>query len=207
MHFKLLRRIGYGAAALVVIFAFLLKSGGRLLVAPDALPSHADTAVVLQGSLAGEKARLAGAIELVQRGAADWLLLSIPKKGFWDQEIPPVALEYLKTKYGNAVAARVVFCEMGPKVDSTEHEAEVLVACMREHGWHNVTVVTSDYHTRRAKIIWKRVIEKQDPQVHLWVHAVSDPEFNPSRWWAERTSAKTWFLESLKLMTTVLRVE
>jgi DUF218 domain len=207
MRSKLLRRIGYGAAALVVLLACLLKGGGRLLVAPDALPSHADTAAVLQGSLAGEKARLAGAIELVQRGTADWLLLSIPKKGFWDQEIPPVALDYLKTKYGNEVAARVVFCETGPKVDSTEREAEVLVACMRQRGWHNVTVVTSDYHTRRAGIIWKRVIRKQDPQIRLWMHAVSDPEFNASRWWAERTSAKTWLLESMKLITTVLQVE
>jgi uncharacterized SAM-binding protein YcdF (DUF218 family) len=204
MHPKLLRRIAYVAAALVVILACLLKWGSRLLVAPDALPPHADSAVVLQGSIAGEKARLAGAMELLRRGNANEVLLSIPQKGFWDQDIRPLALDYLKARYGNELTVRVAFCETPPQVDSTESEAEVLVECIHQHGWRNITVVTSDYHTRRAGIIWRRVIGKQDPKIHFWVNGVSDPEFYAKRWWAQRTSAKTWLLESMKLITTLL---
>src|SRR2546430_17740826 len=96
---KPLRRSLYVIAALVVVLACVLRWGSRMLVAHDALPSRTDCAVVLQGSLNGEKARLAGAIELLQRGAANDLLLSIPEKGFWDQDILPVALNYLKTTY------------------------------------------------------------------------------------------------------------
>jgi uncharacterized SAM-binding protein YcdF (DUF218 family) len=204
MHSKPVRSSFYGLAIFVILLACILEWGSRILVKQDAMPPHVDCAVVLQGSLNGEKARLAGAIELVQRGIAGRLLLSIPEKGFWDQDIRPVALDYLKSKYGQDIATQVVFCETGSKVDSTEREAEVLAGCIHEQGWNKVTVVTSDYHTRRAGIIWRRVIQKRDPQMHLWMHAVSDPEFNPSRWWAERASAKTWLMESMKLITTVL---
>jgi hypothetical protein len=204
MNSSPLRRPVHLIAVLAILLACLLKWGARILVAEGALPSHVDCAVVLQGSMTGEKARLAGAIELVRRGIADQLLLSIPEKGFWDQDIQPVAIDYLKTRYGGEITTHIVFCQTGPQVDSTEREADVLAGCIREHGWRNVTVVTSDYHTRRAGIIWRRVIRKQDPQTHISVRAVSDPEFNADRWWAERTSAKTWLMESIKLITAVL---
>jgi len=201
---KPLRRLLYGVSALVIVLASVLRWGSRLLIAEDALPAHVDLAVVLQGSMSGEKARLAGAIDLVQRGVADRLIVSLPEEGFWGQEIPPVALNYMKANYGDAIAARVAFCETGPQVDSTEKEADALVKCIRDNGSQKITVVTSAYHTRRAGIIWKRVIQKQEPQLHLWMHAVSDPEFNAGRWWDNRTSAKTWLLETMKLITTVL---
>jgi uncharacterized SAM-binding protein YcdF (DUF218 family) len=194
----------YITAAVLFLLGCVLKWGSRILVNEDDLPAHVECAVVLQGSLNGEKARLAGAVTLLQRGIASEVLVSIPEKGFWDQDIRPVALNYLKTKFGEQVAAHIIFCETGSKVDSTEREAEVLVGCIREHGWRQVTVVTSNYHTRRAGIIWRRIARKQDPQLQLWMHAVSNPDFNASRWWAERTSAKTWLLELMKLMANLL---
>jgi hypothetical protein len=205
MRSRLRRTLVYVVSAFVLLLpACVLKWGSRILVKQDPLPSHVECAVVLQGSLNGEKARLAGAITLLQEGIANEVLVSIPEKGFWGQDIQPVALNYLKTKFGEQIATHIVFCQSGSNVDSTEREAEVLLGCIREHGWRHITVVTSDYHTRRAGIIWRRVIRKQPQPINVWLHAVADPEFHENRWWAERTSAKTWVLELMKLIAALL---
>jgi uncharacterized SAM-binding protein YcdF (DUF218 family) len=104
--------------------------------------------------------------------------------------------------YGSGLAARLDFCETGPDVNSTEQEANALAPCIREHGWINVVVVTSDYHTRRAGRIWRKVLTKQHPSAHISLHGVDDPEFAANRWWGNRLSAKTWYLEISKLVWT-----
>jgi len=88
-------------------------------------------------------------------------------------------------------------------VDSTEEEARVLLECINERNWHTVAVVTSDYHTRRAGMIWRKVLKRQQSSVDLRLHAVPDPEFHASGWWRERRSAKTWLFELTKLLWTL----
>ena len=187
--------------ALAGICAF--RWGAYLLIADDALPAHVEVAVVLQGSVIGQKARLAGAMQLLQEGKVSRVLLSIPHESYWDEAVQPLARHYLEQTYGNDVAGRVDFCETGPDVNSTEDEAKALSKCILAHGWPTVAVVTSSYHTRRAGIIWSKVMEKRDPSAHLWVHAVSDPEFQPQGWWRERIYAKTTFMEFIKLVWVV----
>lgn len=190
--------------AVVFLAAVALLAGGAdLLISTDPVPAHADAAVVLQGSMAGEMARLPGAMGFLQQGIADRVLVSIPKVSYWGQSLPPVAHAYLERTYGSALADRVDFCETGDDVNSTEQEARVLLDCIREHGWHSILVVTSDYHTRRAGILWRRAIPEGDPQLTLSVEGVADPEFQRP-WWRHRLSAKTWVGESSKLVWTVL---
>ena len=83
------------AAAIVVVVCLLLW-GGDLLIASDLPPNHVDAAVVLQGSMAAEKARIAGAMDLLRRGVAGRALLSVPKESYWGESIPPVARAYLE---------------------------------------------------------------------------------------------------------------
>jgi uncharacterized SAM-binding protein YcdF (DUF218 family) len=64
-------------------------------------------------------------------------------------------------------------------------------------------VVTSNYHTRRAGIIWRRVIREQKLPVKLSMEGVEDPEFTPAGWWRQRQYAKTWLLETTKLLWTI----
>lgn len=190
--------------ALVVILLCLLRWGGYLLIADDPLPAHVDTAVVLQGSIAGEQARVAGAMQLLQQGAVDRVLLSIPKQSYWGEPVAPVARRYLERTYGSDLAGRVEFCETGPEVNSTEQEARTLIRCIQEHDWQTVAIVTSNYHTRRAGIIWTKTLVNLDPTAHHWMQGVADPEFQPLGWWHQRLSAKTWLLEFLKLVWTIL---
>src|SRR5207302_11190979 len=109
---------------------------------------------------------------------------------------------YLEKNYGFDLAGRVDFCLTGSGVNSTEQEAAALVPCIHEHGWKTIAIVTSNYHSRRAGIIWRKTLSKPESSVRLWIEGVPDPEFQPQRWWRERLSAKVWYMECTKLVWT-----
>jgi hypothetical protein len=177
----------------------VLCCGSRLLISEDPLPQHAAGAVVLQGSFLGERVRLAGAVALLQQGTTDRVLLSVPRESYWGQPISPMVENFIANTYGQEVANRVDFCESAADIDSTADEAQTLAECIRERGWRSVVLVTSEYHTRRAGIIWRKTVRQQHLDIQLWVHGVTDPEFRSAGWWYERRSAKTWLLEFTKL--------
>jgi uncharacterized SAM-binding protein YcdF (DUF218 family) len=196
-------RVVFGSLLLVLglaVFA-MLRWGGYILVQSDPMPSHADGAVVLNaGSGISEEARISGAIQILNHGVVDRVLLSLPKQGFWGQSIPDVARTYLEKKYGDKVAAQIGFCETGSSVNSTEQEADAIIRCARAEHWQSIIVVTSNFHSRRAGIIWRRVSRQEHAAMRIWIEGVPDPVFRPKRWWANRLYAKTWFLEFTKLV-------
>lgn len=198
-----LRYALWSVLVVVALLAALLRWGPYLLISDDPLPPHVDGAVVLQGSVLGQKARFAGAVRVLQEGKTSRILVSVPRESYWGQSVMPIAYADIRNKYGAETASHVDFCETDD-VDSTEDEAAALAECVEKRGLNSVAVVTSDYHTRRAGIIWKRTLRQQHSPVHLWVHAVPDPEFHASRWWRERRSAKTWLLEFTKLIWTLV---
>ena len=182
----------------------MLRGGASLLISSDPLPAQVNVAIVLQGSIAGEIARIRGAMALLKQGRAERMALSLPKESYWGEAVAPSARHYLEKNYGSDLASRVDFCETGPGVNSTEQEAAALSSCIHEHAWKTIAIVTSNYHTRRAGIIWRKTLRKQEPSVRLCVEGVPDPEFQPQRWWRDRLSAKTWYMESTKLVWTCL---
>jgi uncharacterized SAM-binding protein YcdF (DUF218 family) len=198
---SLFRILRWLLAAAVVILLGLLRFGGDILIADDPVPPRVNAAIVLQGSIAAEKIRIAGAVNLLQRGVADKAVLSVPRESYWGQSIPPVARSYLERNYGVDLASRFEFCELSGGVDSTLQEAEALSSCIRGYHWQSIVIVTSNYHTRRAGMLWRR-ITKPDPNLHVWVEGVADPEFQQP-WWRHRQSAKVWLLESSKLVWAI----
>jgi uncharacterized SAM-binding protein YcdF (DUF218 family) len=195
---SLLRVLGWLFPAAIIVVLCFMRWGDDLLIADQPPPRHVDAAIVLQGSIAAEKARIAGAITLLQQGVADRALLSVPKESYWGQSIPPVARAFLERTYGSDLAARVDFCETGAEVNSTLQEARAMSPCIREHHWQSIVIVTSNYHTRRARMIWRK-ITGPNPDVHMGIEGVPDPEFQLP-WWRHRQSAKIWLMESLKLV-------
>jgi uncharacterized SAM-binding protein YcdF (DUF218 family) len=71
--------------------------------------------------------------------------------------------------------------------DSTKEEAEVLRQLAAARKWHSVIVVTSNYHTRRARYIFRRVFP---PSLEVRVASAHDGDFNPQQWWLRRKSIK-----------------
>jgi uncharacterized SAM-binding protein YcdF (DUF218 family) len=71
--------------------------------------------------------------------------------------------------------------------DSTREEAEALTKLAAQRKWHSVIVVTSNYHTRRARYIFRKVFP-QGIEVH--VASARNGDFDPQHWWEQRKSIK-----------------
>jgi uncharacterized SAM-binding protein YcdF (DUF218 family) len=200
---KYRKSLPWGSAVLFCCLATagcLMLWGGRLLEASDPLPPHADAAIVLEGSLAGERVRLEGAIQLLRQGVPGRVLVTLPPTSYWGDPVAPMARHFLETNYGHDLAERVDFCDVGADVDSTLQEAHAIGKCIQEQRWGSVVVVTSNYHSRRAGIIWRRVMRKENPALQVSVYGVADKDFQADGWWRKRLWAKTWLLESSKLI-------
>ncbi len=186
-------------ALLFSLIALVLRYGGSMLVSSDSLPPHAQVAVMLDGPTQGVIARQALALSLLQRGRVDHVMLSAGRVWLWGEWYPDMIRRYVERTYGAEIARQVVVC--GMNTDSTVEEAVALRGCLQERGWTSVIVVTSDYHTRRARRIWKQQV---GPPFTLWVFGVGDADFDPHRWWRNRHYAKTWLLEATKTVWSYL---
>jgi uncharacterized SAM-binding protein YcdF (DUF218 family) len=83
--------------------------------------------------------------------------------------------------------------------DSTLEEARALTRLVKEKKWHSVIVVTSNFHTRRARYIYRRVF----PQgVEVRMASARDGDFDPEHWWEKRKSTKELTKEFAGMVVT-----
>lgn len=87
-------------------------------------------------------------------------------------------------------AASVV--KLTHRAQNTREEAVEVARLIQARGWKRVLVVTSNYHARRARFIFERVLP---PGVTLRVSAARDSDFDPSRWWETHEGQKLFFNE------------
>jgi len=71
--------------------------------------------------------------------------------------------------------------------NSTREEAEAVTKLAAQRKWHSVIVVTSNYHTRRARYIFRKVFP-QGIEVHI--ASARNGDFDPQRWWEKREAIK-----------------
>lgn len=83
---------------------------------------------------------------------------------------------------------------------STLGEALALRPVLAEHNFRKIIVVTSNFHSRRTRKIFRAVYRAQGTQV--WVSAAPDSNFDPARWWRQREGWELLFLELLKTLYT-----
>lgn len=76
--------------------------------------------------------------------------------------------------------------------DSTREEATALGKLAKTKKWRRVIVVTSNYHTRRARYIF-RTIFPQD--IDIRVASARDADFDPQSWWQNRKATKLFVRE------------
>ena len=84
--------------------------------------------------------------------------------------------------------------------DSTKEEAEALAKLAKAKKWHKAIVVTSNYHTRRARYIFRRVFP-QDIEIH--VAGARDGDFDPENWWEKRKSTKLFVREIAGMVVNI----
>lgn len=84
--------------------------------------------------------------------------------------------------------------------DSTKEEAEALVKLAKSKKWKKVIVVTSNYHTRRARYIFRRVFPQD---IETRVASAHDGDFDPQLWWEKRKSIKELMREFAGMLMAV----
>ncbi len=182
------------ALVLGVSYRLWLPLIGRALVHDDG-PAPADIAVVLGGDYWGH--RIETAASLVQRGYVPTVLVSGPP-GFYgahetDLSIPFAVRKGLPAKW---------FEPLPHEALSTKEEARVLLAELRRRGVHRVVIVTSDYHTARARRIFLATEKAMGGGPELRMVAAPDEFFHAGSWWRGRESQKTAFIEWWKTVAT-----
>ena len=179
------------AAAMVVLIAthaIWLAALARFLVDSEA-PAPADLIVVLAGDVAGNRI-LTGA-DLVRRGFAPKALISGPDGVFGRYECDFAIAYAVSRGYPESY-----FIAAPNQARSTAAEAQVLLPLIRQFGAHRIEIVTSNFHTRRAR----RIYRKQAPDLSFRFVAADDSAhpFLPENWWLDRENRKTFLMEWMK---------
>jgi uncharacterized SAM-binding protein YcdF (DUF218 family) len=89
---------------------------------------------------------------------------------------------------------------VGHDADSTREEAEALVSTAKERKWRSAIVVTSNYHTRRARYIFRQVFPQE---IEIRVASARDGDFDPSAWWEKRKSTKELMREFAGMLVAI----
>src|SRR5260221_10074949 len=82
--------------------------------------------------------------------------------------------------------------KLSHRAGNTREEAVEAARLIHTRGWKRVLVVTSNYHARRTRFIYGRIIPSS---VSFRVSGARDSEFDPSRWWETRQGQKLFMSE------------
>jgi uncharacterized SAM-binding protein YcdF (DUF218 family) len=185
-----------GILGVAVLTASLgLEAAGRALITED--PLHPADAILVLGGESREGDRVAHAVKLYMRGLAPLLVVSGTPMGFrtHEAEVMQRHAEFL-----GVPAARILAVKHN--ADSTREEAGVVVPVLKARGLKEVILVTSNYHTARAKRIFERVAGPAGPR--FLASPARDGLFDPNGWWLRRRDAKTFAFEAIKTVWTAI---
>lgn len=195
----LARGLLFALLLLVLLAAAACPRAAQFLIIDEPL-RPADAIVVLAGA---RVERWLEAAELYREGFAPALVLSSGIIESAEIQLRERGVEYPKetdlvrnamVQMGIPAAAITVF---GEPVDNTAHEAAQAHRLARERGWRSVIVVTSKYHTRRARYAFQRELGPSGISVQVRGSRYDDAQ--PNRWWKSRSDFRfvTWELPKL----------
>jgi uncharacterized SAM-binding protein YcdF (DUF218 family) len=187
-----------GVAVLALYFArgLWLPIVGRALIYNES-PARADIAVVLAGD--GIGLRLEKAAELAKAGYVPLVLVSGPP-GIYGLNESDLAVQFIERKGFPAQW----FISFPDPSHSTKEESEYVLDELLRRNVHNFLLVTSDYHTARARRIFLATEKQMGYTPQFRTIAARDKYFHANSWWRNRESQKTVFLEWWKTLATAL---
>lgn len=172
-------------AAIYVLHEPLLRAVGEFWVVEDP-PEKAD-AIILLGDDNYPADRATRVAELYRAGWAPRIVASgrflrpyaslseLMQHDLLDRGVPASAIHRLPSFAGN-----------------TREEAVILRRLADRQHWRRVLVVTSNFHTRRARHIFTRVFRDS---ADVRIIAARDSGYDPANWWHSRLGRKIFFLE------------
>ena len=189
----------------IFVSVFLMPNLGRWLVAEDDLQAS-DIIVVLMGSFPDRIYRILQAVDIYNERYSDKLVFVSSYSFDYDkfvekgQEIPP----------GNAQLSKIAAIDLGVPEEniiilaggakSTQDEALIIREYIRNNiEIESIVLVTSKYHSGRAKKIFKKALSGLDRKINIYSSPSKYDPFNASQWWRNREDIKWVILEYLKL--------
>ena len=186
------------AAAAILSRSLWLPVLGYALVHDDG-PAKADIAVVLAGDQVGH--RIEKAAELIREGYVPAALIS-GSPGFYglhecDFEIAYAIRQGFPAQW---------FIALPHSALSTRDEAPVVLAELRRRNVRSFLLVTSDFHTARARRTFLAAERAMGGGPAMRTVAVSGEFFRPDSWWRNREGRKTAFFEWSKTVASALGI-
>jgi uncharacterized SAM-binding protein YcdF (DUF218 family) len=174
---RVLSVVGGGGLILAVVIFF---SVGRWLVVEDPLVK-ARAIVVLSGAM---PLRAIEAAKLYRQGYAPeiWLTHSSePGETLEEMGIPFSGEDYYNTLVlvHEGVPPEAIHV-LEPPIVNTADEIKVAAAALAHGKGEAVIIVTTKAHTRRVRLLWRRLAPGQELAV---VRAASSDPFDPRHWW------------------------
>jgi uncharacterized SAM-binding protein YcdF (DUF218 family) len=199
--------LALGLVALIALYglrAHLLAPLGHFLVVAD--PLRPADAIV---ALAGDPRRLLHAAALHDEGLAPWLLLTeLPLDTAAERERHLASSRRIVTS-GGVPESSVLHV---PGVATTTYgEAVNLRAFVEDRGFDALIVVTSPWHTRRARMVFRDAfrgstvsvsVQPMRDDVYLSVHHT----YRPDEWWTYRLGRLPTMQEYLKIVAHVVGI-
>jgi uncharacterized SAM-binding protein YcdF (DUF218 family) len=151
--------------------------------------------IVLSGGRRDERVRQGAA--LYKEGYAPSVLLSGGEE-FMGVPVP----ELLRRQaIGHGIPERALQFEGSST--STYEQARFLRPMLEQRRVRRAIVVTSSYHTRRTRHLFRKVF--QGAPVEIRVYPVQQDVFSPEGWWTREQDTESVVLEYIKLGLAVLR--
>lgn len=191
-------------AAIVVVLSIagvaFLPFAGRYLVYEDPL-EKSDAIVILAGA---RVERWLEGVELYRSGWAPRLVISPGRMEDAEIQVRSMGIRFPS----DAELARDAIVQMKVpesavetlpgSLDNTAQEAAAVHAMAAARHWQRVIVVTSKYHTRRARFAFAR--ELVPANVQVLIRASRYDPAKPDRWWTSRANVRYVGAELEKLL-------
>ncbi len=183
---------GLVLAVLTLLTLLIVMALPAALLIVPATPRPA-TAIV---PLAGDDRRVLAAIDVQQRQAQAWLLLTnmhIPHAPTPDAHVTRV---FRLAEDNAADVARIV--TLTDPVCTTYQELQTIKRFAQQRGWSSVLIITSPSHTRRTGLLVRDVFA--DTGVQVQVIPVPNHPYTPWTWWRSKEGIAETILEYAKLL-------
>jgi uncharacterized SAM-binding protein YcdF (DUF218 family) len=191
--FKLLIAFAVLLLCLTLTSPLWLSAMGAALVHDDG-PAKADIAVVLAGDYSGN--RIVTAAGLVRAGYVPVILVSGPP-GFYGVNEGDAAIRFA---IGKGYPSQW-FVPAPHSGFNTRDESRALLEDLRRRTVRSLLLVTSSFHTARARHIFLATERAMGGGPNIRMVAAPDRFFTAGAWWRNREGRKTALMEWFKTIT------
>jgi len=191
------------------VFFVLIQAGLALIIIPERVTpvienllisnddlKQSDIILVLSG---GSGERIEEAVKLYNEGYAPLILVSsipFPDKTFFAEDYKN------RTSWGALMTSFAIrkgvpessIIKYKSDSESTIDEARLITLYLKDKGYKSLILVTSDFHSRRAGIVFRRYADING--LRLIVHPA--PDVFKKEWWKVRSRKKIVLLEYIK---------